>query len=130
MGKNWARVRLGHEAVMLEDARKTLEQNRANVDSHRKFFDMPEGQSQADDMHIGDVTHTHYHQPKEQPTQSSGLAKWALGAAMLGSSIGLPLAGALMLTDGDGSPAIAEPADFDDTNTQYGLRIFKDGKDG
>lgn len=74
----WARVRLAHEAVMLEDATQVLRQARSGVRGHAPHS--PESAEDSSMIHIGDLVQ-HHHAP---PT-GAGLGK--LGAALLGAAL-------------------------------------------
>ncbi len=95
----WARVRLAHEAVMLEDATQVLRQARAGVRGHA-----PHAAESAEDsamIHIGDLVQ-HHHAP---PASGLGqLAKGLIGAGLLATGIGIP-AGAWWIADALKKPA-------------------------
>lgn len=98
----WARARLAHEAVMLEDAQQVLRQARAGVRGHDPAT--AEQPSPADDssmIHIGDLVQ-HHHAP---PANGMGqLAKGLIGAGLLATGLGLP-AGAWLIADALKKPA-------------------------
>lgn len=101
----WARARLAHEAVMLEDAQAVLRQARAGVRGHQSASVAPssplpeaEGESM---IHIGDLVQ-HHHAPP--PSGLGQLAKAAIGAGLLATGLGIP-AGAWMIADALRKPA-------------------------
>lgn len=130
LASKWASLRLGHEAVMLEDARKTLQHSRHVVEEHHKNMGATTSPTpKADDMIVGDVVTNHYstmQEPKAKTDGMSTLGKMALAgvaAAGLGSSVTVPLVAYQLLKD---DPAtIVQPVDHVDTDTQYGLRIYR-----
>lgn len=94
----WAKLRLGHEAVMLQDAEATLRTDRERVKAHQREFlgpswRDPEGEGV---IHIGDV-----HQPPTvvspvaQPAGLSTLGKIAVGGA-LALLAGTPIGAAVL----------------------------------
>lgn len=89
--RHWLRLRIGHEAVMLDDAKKLL---RADRDSTKSFRNKmlndesdPKISSEEDDMMIvGDVT-------VKQPQPKASMLKNALAAAgLLAGGAGLAVA--------------------------------------
>lgn len=110
----WARARLAHEAVMLEDAQQVLRQARAGVRGHPSTAAAADDVSEdANMIHIGDqVTHHHAAPPAKS---SSGLwLKGLIGAGLMATGIGLP-AGAWMLAS-----ALTKPAEV---KTQIEQRV-------
>lgn len=99
----WARARLAHEAVMLEDAQAVLRQARAGVRGHHRTSAEPESESM---IHIGDLVQ-HHHPP--QPSGIGQFAKAAIGAGLLATGLGIP-AGAWLIAD-----ALCKPAEFKTT---------------
>lgn len=108
------KLRLAHEAMMVNDAQSVLRQDRDQVRNHHRTT-LPTSQYSpaGDDMiQIGDsTTHVHQHTPKQQ------WGKLLLGLGLLASGIGVP-AGALILGEQLLSqPAKAvQPVNFKDTD--------------
>lgn len=90
----WAKVRLAHEAMMVQDAQEQLAQSRRAVSEHYKAngFDMPD--EDMGSIHIGDQ-YTTPAPAAPAPAALSGLAKAGIvtaGALALGGGAGLPFA--------------------------------------
>jgi hypothetical protein len=98
--REWARTRLAHEAVMLQDAQQTLALDRARTSAHqREFLGSAFVEPAADMIHIGDV-----HQvvpqtvavpampatpPVAQQKGLGTLSKAAIGAALIATGAGI-----------------------------------------
>lgn len=126
VAKHWARVRLGHEGMMLEkiqrqnrfvevDARNTMT---GKVDDVGGLLSMKDTEMGVD---IGDTIHNYYppapppvsspapaQQPK--PKRSSWLKKAALTAVLIGSGGGTGIAIPFLLGMFDKPPPVAAPA--------------------
>lgn len=91
--ERWSRIRMGHEAVMLQDAQELLAQQRKAVTAHHQNNGLSAPSEDMGDIILGDTTINHA-PPQARPVLS-GLAKagiaLAAGAA-LGGGIGIPLA--------------------------------------
>lgn len=83
--ERWARVRLGHEAVMLEDAREVLAQNRKGNLAHSQSNGLPVGESDVGTLNLGDTTI--YQQPPPAAKMST------LGKALIGGAVAAGIAG-------------------------------------
>lgn len=101
IAQQWARTRLAHEAVMLQDAAETLKLDRARTQAHQREFlgpawSDPQG---GEVIHIGDSYQALPAQaaasplPVAQPVQPSSiggtLAKLGIGAALVATGAGL-----------------------------------------
>lgn len=131
-----ARLRLGHEAVMLQDAQEALEMNRKTVAEHyrQNGLNLP-----ADDMgtiNLGDTTVYQTTPPAVTPAPATGLSALAkagiitAGAAALGGGVGLPFAlpaiiDALkpVVTPAPVTPVQPAPTIDTDTDTVFDLFI-------
>ena len=116
IAQQWARTRLAHEAVMLQDAAESLRLDRARTQAHQREFlgpswSDPQG---GEVIHIGDV-----HQaaplpvakevPASQPSTISTLAKVAMAFAV-GGPIGAGLAAIPIVQSYLSKPAaVAQP---------------------
>jgi len=98
--KHWARVRLGHEGVMLDEVQRNMRRREAiayaaaqgDTSQLKGWPDQDEG----DDMgvNIGDnTTHNHYY-PQAQPAGDQGLSLGGVARAvapwLIAAAIGLP----------------------------------------
>lgn len=107
----WAKLRLGHEAVMLSDAAEGLRIDRERVKAHQREFIGPAWSEPREDgvIHIGDV-----HQPptviaQPAPSTLGTLGKVALAFAVSGP-IGAGLAAIPLLSAWLSKPAAVAPA--------------------
>ena len=123
----WAKLRLGHEAVMLADAAEGLRIDRERVKAHQREFLGPAWSEPREDgvIHIGDV-----HQPAPQPMAAAPstlgtLGKVALAFAVSGP-IGAGLAAIPLLSAWLSKPAavapVAPPAKLN-PQLEYDLRL-------
>lgn len=156
---NWildriARLRVGHEGVMLNDAAHVLSQQRHVVDSHHQNTGVTQGPSpKPDDMIIGDVNVTYnsqvapkasevkpqVQQPMYQPAPAytpppatasklSGWQKAAYAGALvagLGAGVGLPVAVYQGLQN---RPVVQDSAPAEDQDTFLEVGIYRDEK--
>lgn len=95
LARQWARTRLAHEAVLLQDAAGVLAEQREAVRAHRETLaEQPSSRpEEMGDITIGDQIH--YHQPPARagsPSKLSTLARAAAIAAAMAAG-GLPAAG-------------------------------------
>lgn len=112
----FSRIRLGHEAVMLEDAREVLANNRSQVASHSATHGLS-GNDPMGNLILGDSV-TNVMQPKQGSPW-----KWiALAAALATGGIGLFQAPAII--DAIKPDAVPEFTDTD-TDTQFELNLGK-----
>ncbi len=91
--ERWSRIRMGHEAVMLQDAQELLAQQRKSVSAHNKQNGLQEPDEDVGNIILGDTTINHA--PAQQKAALSGLAKAGIAVAAglaLGGGVGLPLA--------------------------------------
>lgn len=131
IAKQWAQVRMAHEAVMLEDAQAVLKQQRqltANLPQQLASENIGNGaEKQGEGMvHIGDIQYV-LPAPKAEPSAVSpaavapaakssvmpSLLKVGVGAALLATGAGLPFA-IPVITSGIGGlfkPAAVAPAE-------------------
>lgn len=122
-----AQINLGEQAVMLEDRVKLLKHNRQSVASaQRKFLgnDMPAPEPDEEDMgvHVGDSTTHNY--PAPQRKGMSPLMSGLIGAGLLASGVGIPMAG-YFIADAikNIKPAVVTPG-IGDGNTKYRLELL------
>lgn len=130
----WGRVRLAHEAAMVDDARRVLAGHRRQNAAHAaEHTGTPEAEEMGDII-AGDVTVHHHHEapaPTPAPAAGRGLAR--LAAAALATAIGGPLGIAayqlpdiLAALDPPANPAPpsqpAQPAPVD-VNTLFDLYV-------
>jgi len=100
LAQQWAGVRMAHEAMMLDDADKLLKQNREQIAAHYKAMGLETQPEEPSVIHVGNVTNNHAAPvaaappPAAQPATSGlgTLAKFGVGAALLGSGAAVPLA--------------------------------------
>jgi len=140
LADKWGKVRMAHEAIMVEDARKILSDNRKTTKGHISGvggLELADGD--AGEMHIGD-SHTTVNnfvqdkeQPQYQPPQKPGVVdtmlKAGLAAAAIGTAGSLPILAYNLTKAAPPAPApviVNEQQPTVDTDTQYDLRIFKD----
>lgn len=85
------------------------------------------GEEDMDDTtYLGDITEQHYHTPSAAGNIAKTLAAAGLLAAGLGTAAALPIA-AYNMTKGE---AVAPtPVTGPDSDTQYGLRVFRPTSD-
>jgi len=133
IAQQWARTRLAHEAVMLQDAAESLRLDRARTQAHQREFlgpswSDPQG---GEVIHIGDV-----HQavplpiakevPASQPSTISTLAKVAMAFAV-GGPIGAGLAAIPIVQSYLSRPAtVAQPTPVETPGIKpniYGLEL-------
>lgn len=76
-----------------------------------------------DVTYLGDVTEQHYHQPKRGSSLLKNMALAGIAAAGLGVGAAAPIAAYKWATS---QPTIEQASDAIDTDTQYGLRIYRD----
>lgn len=88
-----ARLRLGHEAVMLEDAREVLAQSRKGVAAVNQLNGLPEASGDMGPLILGDTT---INQQPQQQSKLSPLAKGLIGIAA-GLAVGGPIGAGLAL---------------------------------
>lgn len=107
-------LQLAHDGVMIDDAQKTLAQQRAMAASHAKATTLDKGAfppSEDDSMvHIGDQVTNQF-----PGTKFGALAKAGLIALAIGSGVGIPAA-VMMLAK---SPAASVVPSFVDTNSKF-----------
>ena len=126
--KKWASIRLAHEAVMLEDVREVLKNDRKATKAHRRKMleieDAIEDIQEPEDMiHIGDIIDR---RTGREGKPSSTLTKFTLAAALFASGAGLGVAvplvtSALWPSQTHEKPAASEPLDKD---TLYQLKLL------
>lgn len=117
----------------LEEAQRNREAESAAVRKHVWGSSGSEALTSEEDMGdqivLGDIRTEHHH-AAPQPSTGSNIAKTlaaaGLAAAGLGAGAALPIAAYQMFKQQPSTNVIV-PNDTDtDTNTQYGLRIFRD----
>lgn len=122
----WAKLRMGHEAVMLQDAAEVLRTNRGVVKAHSREFLGPSWQEPGDDgvIHIGDVNQTVPQQTAATPSAALGtLAKIGLAFAVSGP-IGAGIAAIPLIQSWLSKPAAVAPAvPSPNPQTLYDLRL-------
>lgn len=122
--KKWASIRLAHEAVMLEDVREVLKNDRKATKAHRrKMLEIEDIQEPEDMIHIGDIIDR---RTGREGKPSSTLTKFTLAAALFASGTGLGVAvplvtSALWPSQTHEKPAASEPLDKD---TLYQLKLL------
>ena len=115
-----AGLHTAHKAVMVDDAAKVLAQARRQVSGHAKSNEIGDGREEGDGMiHVGDQVI--YNESK--PSGVGGLAKLALGAGLLATGIGAPVA-AYMLKDYLLPKPVPAPT-FEDREKDFGIRFFE-----
>lgn len=111
VAESLAKLRLAHEAAMVQDAQQVLSLNRQAVAAHQKEFlgvTPPEG---SDVIHIGDVNHPAPVAPPATaaPSTTSTLAKVLTALAISGPiGAGIAYVGS-KVTQGPSEPATASP---------------------
>lgn len=123
----WAKLRMGHEAVMLQDAAEVLRTNRGVVKAHSREFLGPSWQEPGEDgvIHIGDVNQTVPQQtaPQAAPAALGALAKIGLAFAISGP-IGAGIAAIPVIQSWLSKPAAVAPAvPSPNPQTLYDLRL-------
>lgn len=93
----WAKVRLAHEAVMLQDAKELLAKDRRATAEHLKTMLRVDAPTEGDDdmggIHIGDVIVTQPNPQQAAPTPTAnGKSSWLKTAALV--ALGLATGGA------------------------------------
>lgn len=123
--QQFLRLRMGHEAMMLQDAQAVLAQNRQASQATQRQFDnnMPASEEMGS-IHIGDILHA-APPAGAVPSPAAG-SSWATKGAMLG---------ALLLASGGLGAAVpwiygaltkpAPAATADDVDTRYELHIVE-----
>ena len=116
LAEKWAKIRLGHEAIMMEDTQKVLKHNRLST---AKINGTEEVEGEKDMMVLGDYI---ANSSQQQPPQSI-LPKLLLGAGLLATGAGVPY-GAGIIADAiknkPTSTPIIQPVTVDtDSINQY-----------
>lgn len=96
----WSRLRMGHEAVMLEDAREVLAQNRKQVAAHSEANGLPvsgTGDDVGNTLNLGDTTI--YQAPAAPAAASTSPLAKALIAGAIATGVGGPIGAGLALPD-------------------------------
>lgn len=123
----WAKLRMGHEAIMLQDAAEVLRTNRGMVKAHNREFLGPSWKESAEDgvIHIGDVNQSAPQQVTQAASPLSALAKICLAFAISGP-IGAGIAAIPLIQSWLSKPAavapVAPPA-TPNPQTLYDLRL-------
>jgi len=124
------KLRLGHEAVMVDDAKKVLAEGRRLTRRHNDTLLFDDTDKTNEEDSLIDLSETHvYNQP---PKGSSKTMPLVLAGAALGASVlGLPLVGAYIANKIPKAvkTAVEKPApkvEDKDTNTKYRLRIVEE----
>lgn len=116
-----SRLRLGHEAVMLEDAREVLKGDRGRLAGHAKAYGL-EGSADMGNLILGDSV-TNISTPQKP---ASNPLKWlTMIAGLATGGVGLAMAPAIIEAI-KGVPPVVQPIEDTDTNTQYELQFFED----
>lgn len=119
----WWKLRLGHEAMMLQDAQQLLKQDRAGTKAHVENTNGRPMENETDDMiHIGDrVTHV------EAPAKG-GVSKLAAAGLVAASLVGGAGLAGLMHTQRE---ALRSPPAIAPAKQEYDVRfkIKWDGKE-
>lgn len=121
----WARLRMGHEAVMLKDAQEVLAQQRQTVAAHQRANGLQGSDDDVGNIIIGDQTINHA--PAQQQPAAKGmspLAKALIGGA-IATGLGGGIGGALALPSiiEALNPAATPPTVDTDTDTIFDLFI-------
>ena len=113
-----AGIRTAHDAMMLDDGAKVLAEARKQVAGYASNNGIKNGHEEEGGMiHVGDkLTYN-----ESKPSLIPGLAKLALGAGLLATGIGAPVA-AYMLKDALLPKAGAV---FEDKEKDFGLGFFE-----
>ncbi len=127
LAATWAKLRVGHEAVMLQDAAEVLRTNRGIVKAHNREFLGPAWQETGDDgvIHIGDVNQSAPQQVAQSASPLSAMAKIFLAFAISGP-IGAGIAAIPLIQSWLSKPAVVAPVNPPATpnpQTLYDLRL-------
>lgn len=135
VAKHWARVRLGHEGMMLEKIQRQnriVEVNARNTMTGKSddVTDWPKSEGDEMGVDIGDEIHNHYYPPSPATETSAKkpattLAKAALAAALLagGGGAGLGVPWLMGMFDKPAIERPAEPPQAETPQNAYGLSL-------